>query len=202
MKMLQKLSVMLLLCVMTTMTYAAASSPVALLQSLSDQMIGQLKAKKLILKDHPDAVHAMVRKILLPHVDMNILSRAVLGNAWKQATPAQRQEFQNRFTTILINTYSSALAAYTNETIKFMPTQGDYNSQRTIRVDSRIIRRDGPPIPVSYRLLKRDNDWKVYDLIVEGVSLAQSYRSQFQAILHSGNMNTLLSKMASHNASR
>ncbi len=178
------------------------SSPTAVLQQVSNTLINKLKAEKLVLKKNPTEVYKLVRVYLLPHVDMNLLSHAVLGNEWKKATSQQKSLFKERFTTIIIRTYSSALAAYTNETIKFLPIRDGYEGKRTVRVDSRIIRQDGPSIPVSYRLIKRGQTWKVYDLIVEGVSLVQSYRSQFSSILAQGGMPTLLDKMASHNAKR
>lgn len=179
--------------------YADQSSPVAMLQQISNRMISELKAKKLELKHNRTAVHAMVRTILIPHVDMQTLSHAVLRSYWGKASQVQREEFMQRFTSILVNTYASALAAYNNETVVFMPVRGGYHSRTMVRVDSRIIRKGANAIPVSYRLRWVGSRWKVYDLIVDGVSLAQSYRSQFASILDGqGGMDTLLRTMAQH----
>jgi len=188
-----------MLTLISNLVYAE-TSPVALLQRISDQTIAELKAQRLELKDNHRAIHQLVRQNLLPYVDMTLLSRAVLGKHWNQASAAERAEFVGRFTSILINTYATALASYQDETVQFLPVRDGITDKKSLLVNSRIIRHGASSIPVSYRLVRRGDSWKVYDLVVDGVSLIQSYRSQFSSVLNSEGMPGLLKSLATHHA--
>nr|MBA3537300.1 ABC transporter substrate-binding protein [Tatlockia sp.] len=105
------------------------------------------------------------------------------------------------FTQLVIRTYASPLAEFTDETIKFMPIRGSLDS-RFIRVNSIIIRSKGKNIPLSYSLVSNSGNWKIYDLSVEGVSLLQSFRSQFAEVLQNSTMQELIKQMRHHNIKR
>lgn len=181
----------------------AAPSPVHTLEKVSNQLIAGLKRKGATLKNNRGYVFRLTRKTLLPHVDLNIMSRSVLGRGtWQKASNAQRSSFKREFTTMLIRTYASALASYTNETVQFYPIRGGFQGRSRVKVDSVINRQSGPAISVSYRLVLVGNHWKLYDLSVEGVSLIQSFRSQFANEISQGGMNNLLNRMKAHNQGR
>ncbi len=178
----------------------AVSSPIDMLQSVSDQSIAELRANRATLKTNPRVVYRIINNILLPHAAMQDMARIALGrNAWNAATPAQRAEFTREFTRLMVNTYSSALATYTDETIKFAPLREDYQNLKRVQVESTIIRDQGPPLSVKYRLVLKGSAWKVYDITVEGISILESFRSQFAAELSQGDLESLLQKLASHN---
>jgi len=164
-----------------------ASDPLVMMKSVSDQMISSLKQNRPKLKKNPRLVYRLVDRILLPHVDVMGMSRSVLGrSAWKSASAGQQKAFSKAFTNVVINTYASALNAYTDETIKFYPIRGGFQGKRRVAIYSKIMRRDGPPVPVSYRLAFIHGKWMVYDLNVEGVSLLQSFHAQFADALSQG----------------
>lgn len=166
---------------------ASAQDPMAMLQSVSDQMIAALKKERPNLKKDPSLIYQLTNRILVPHADVAGMSRSVLGReAWQNATPAEQKAFTQAFKDVIIRTYSGALNAYTDETIKFHPLRGGYAGKRTVEISSDIIRTDGPSVPVNYRLALLNGEWKVYDLNVEGVSLLQSFRSQLSAELSQG----------------
>lgn len=178
----------------------AISSPVELLQDTSDQLISALQRNQATLKTKPQIVYGIVNQILLPHVDvMSMSSRALGRDAWLRATPAQRRSFAQQFVTLLIRTYSSALAQYTNERVNFLPMRGDYNSQSRVQVNSVIVRESGPSINLSYRLIRVGDQWMLYDFSVDGVSIIESFRSQFVGELQSGGIDGLITKLAQHN---
>src|SRR5690242_15481082 len=159
---------------------AADAGPVNMLQSLADQMIASLKANKASLKTNPNVVYSLAYKIIVPHADLDTMSqRALPPKTWVHATPTEKAQFEKEFTTLLVHTYASALSDYTDQTIRFYPVRGGAEGKDHVRVDSQIIRSDGPSIHVSYQLLKRGGQWKLYDMTVEGVSLLSSFRSQF-----------------------
>jgi len=177
-----------LLCFAFGVSFAAQTpDPMKTLNSVADRMLASLKRNRPRLKRNPRLIYRLVEKILLPHVDTRGMSRSALGrNAWKSASSAQRRAFTREFTDVVIGTYASALNAYKDERIEFYPIRGGYQGKRRVFVRSKIIRSDGPPIPLSYRLILMGGRWKVYDLNVEGVGLLQSFRAQFADELSQG----------------
>ena len=176
----------------------AAPSPVELLQNTSRQLIAALQQNQATLKTKPQ----IVNQILLPHVDLISMSSKALGReAWLGATPMQRQAFSRQFVTLLIHTYSSALAQYTDEKVNFLPLRGNINNQlRRVQVNSVIVRDTGPSINVSYHLMLEEGQWMLYDFSVDGVSMMASFRSQFAQELQQSGIDGLVNKLAQHNA--
>lgn len=180
----------------------AAQDPIATVKSVADQMIGHLQQNRATLKTNPSLVYSLANRIIVPRADLDEMSRRVLPPViWNQASPGQRSEFKREFTTVLVRTYASALASYTDQTIQFYPIRGGSQGRSTVTVNSEIVRSDGPSIPVKYSLILRGSDWKLYDMTVEGVSMLQSFRSQFADKLSQGNMASLIHALRQHNAS-
>ena len=100
----------------------------------------------------------------------------------------------------MVHTYSSALAAYQDQTVKFFPLRGNLDGQTHIQVNSQILQNGGPPITVNYRLVLEGGEWKVFDFSVDGVSMLESFRSQFATELSNGNLDALIKKLANHNS--
>lgn len=177
----------------------AGDAPDVILKQTSDQMIAVLKQNKTQIKQNPALVEGYARDILLPHVDVPTMSRLALGReSWMSATPEQRNKFIEQFTTLMIRTYSTALASYNDEAIQFKPLRESLENKNRVQVESMILQKGGPGIPVNYRLLLRNNDWKIYDLTVDGVSMVQSFRSQFASEIARGGVDGLLQAMAQH----
>jgi len=173
----------------------AQASPVPMLEQTANQIITQLKQHQGSLKTDHQFIYQAIREYLLPNVDVNGMARSVLGRqAWNQATLAEKQQFTDVFTQLVIRTYASPLAEYSDETIRFLPLRGAL-SGRFLRVESLIIRSSGPSIPLSYSLVAKGEQWKIYDFSVEGVSLLQSFRSQFGQMLQNASMQDLIKAM-------
>ncbi len=190
-----------LICLWAFTAQAATQPPpVAVIQSTANSMVSALKANQSQLKSNPNVVYQLVKRIVLPRVDVNLMSQMVLGrNTWKSATPAQRKQFVNQFTNLVIGTYASAFASYTDETVRVFPMRSYKPDQNRAEVNSVIVRSKGPNVPVNYRLLRRGSSWKIYDFSVEGVSLVRSFRSQFADELSKGNLNSLNQRLEAHN---
>lgn len=189
-------------CLILTQLLWAQASPLPMLESSSQQILATLKQNKSHLKKNVQLIYQAVEQYLLPNVDVSGMSRSVLGRkAWGEASAAERQQFAKAFTQLVIRTYASPLAEYTDESIKFMPIRGSLDS-RFIRVNSIIIRSKGKNIPLSYSLVSNSGQWKIYDLSVEGVSLLQSFRSQFAEALQNSTMQDLIKQMLHHNIKR
>lgn len=179
----------------------AVDNPVNMLNSVSSQMIAKLKANQSTLHANPQQVFNLTYQIIVPHADLDEMSRRVLpAQIWSQASNDQREQFKREFTKLLVRTYASALTEYKDETINFFPVRGDYQHKTSVTVKSVILRSQAPSIPVNYRLVLRNGEWRLVDLSVEGVSLLESFRSQFSDVLAQGNINSLLQRLIQHNS--
>lgn len=186
-----------------TLSAQAASDPVNMLQSVANQMIASLKAHSTTIKENPSLVYSLAYKIIVPRADLDEMSRRVLPpQTWNNATAAQRSQFKREFTSLLVRTYASALAEYKDQTVEFYPVRGGYQGKSTVNVNSKIVRTDGPSIAVNYSLVSTGSGWRLYDMTVEGVSMLQSFRSQFSDQLARGDIQSLIQVLKQHNGSR
>jgi phospholipid transport system substrate-binding protein len=113
--------------------------------------------------------------------DYTELSKRTLGKDWRAFSPAQQKEFAELFGKLLEKVYADRVLAYTSERIDFGGETELREGQ--VEVKSEIVTADGRRIPLDYRLLLQDGRWRVYDVVIEGISLVQNYRSQFREIL-------------------
>lgn len=173
----------------------AQNSPVPMLEQTANEIIATLKENKTNLKNNPGIIYAAVEKHLLPIVDVAGMARSVLGRqAWMKASASQRDQFSKEFTRLVIRTYSSPLAQYSDESVQFLPLRAATNS-RFLRVNSVIVRSEGQNIPLTYSLVDKNGQWRIYDISVEGVSLLQSFRSQFAQVLQNSSMDEVIKQM-------
>lgn len=128
------------------------------------------------LKIKRERVHAAALKLF----DFVELSKRTLGLNWNKLNPEQRKEFVELYKSLLEDTYIDRITSYTNEEVRF--TKEVPLSENTVEVQSIVISRAGE-VPIYYRVIKKDNEWKVYDVVIEGVSLITNYRTQFREIL-------------------
>ena len=183
------------LCLYCGMVFAADPAPLTMLKQTSDQMLSMLRQYKGQLKPNDRRIYDIVNKILLPHFNLDEMSRAVVGpRYWQPASVDTREQFQKAFTHYVTRTYSTALAGYRDETIRFFPLRGAVSGDRIV-VHSQIVQRDGPSIAVDYRLMRMGGEWKVYDFSVDNVSLVQNYRAQFANVLAQGGLSKLVQEL-------
>jgi len=174
----------------------AAVSPVSMLEQAANHIITTLQQNKASLKHNPQIIKGAVERYLLPIVDVNGMSRSVLGReAWNKASVQDRQDFAAAFTQLVIRTYARPLSEYSDEKVRFLPVRAMNDASRFVRVNSIIIRTNGPQIPLSYSLVSHNGGWKIYDFSVEGVSLLQSFNSQFKQALQHSTVRELIADM-------
>jgi phospholipid transport system substrate-binding protein len=141
---------------------------------------------------------ARIRQAVLQRFSFEEMARRSLGRHWRELTPEQRQEFVQLFTDLLIDSYIDKIERsegkedirYTKETI-----EDDHASVRT-----EIVQERDQNIEVEYRLLLRDGDWQVFDVIIEGVSLVNNYRTQFNKIILEESYEALVKKLQQKSA--
>ncbi|MGB8992769.1 MAG: ABC transporter substrate-binding protein [Desulfobaccales bacterium] len=137
--------------------------------------------------------HRMVKGIVDPHFDYREMAKRSLGATWDTLSAGQRDEFVRLFAELLEVSYSDKIEKYAQR-VKIDYTgeilQGDdYAEVRTVVV------RPNDRIPLNYRLLQEDGTWKVYDVVIEGVSLVSNYRSQFRRIIHESSYAELVRRL-------
>jgi len=128
-----------------------------------------------------DAKLADIRKIINEIFDYQELSERTLGRDWKKFKPEQQTEFVDLFSKLLENVYADRILAYTSEKIEYGKVTELRKDQ--VEVESYIITADNKKVPLFYRLIQKDGNWRVYDVVIEGVSMIKNYRGQFREML-------------------
>jgi phospholipid transport system substrate-binding protein len=186
-----------LLCVGAAQFSTAADDPTAVVRDTAEHVLSSLRTDRARYQDD-QALFQLVREVVFPHIDRERTAQWVLGANWRTATPAQREQFIQEFSDLLLRTYGVALRQYNSETLKYLPSQAAPGADRaTVRTE--IVRPDGPKVSVDYLLTNRSGDWKVYDIIIENVSLVVTYRSEYAAIIKRDGMDGLLKQLADRN---
>ena len=196
MNILYQRSLLFVAMLMLHLTTWANQLPTPMLEESANNILHTLKINQAVLHQKPSIIYNAVEQYMLPNVDVDGMSRSVLGRQiWIKATPNERVQFAKAFTKLVIRTYAAPLAEYTGETIKFLPIRTSMLNARFIRINSIITRPNGATIPLSYNLVSKNGQWKIYDLSVEGISLLQSFKAQFAQVLLNSNMSDLVSAM-------
>jgi phospholipid transport system substrate-binding protein len=176
----------------------AAESPDELVKRTADDVLSVVKADKDIQAGNQEKIFKLAEEKILPNFNFEKVSRLVLGKNWTKATPDQKSAFQNEFKTLLLRTYATALSKYKNQVIEYRPLRlADGATNATVKTS--ILQQGGQPIAVDYALEKQAEDWKVYDIVIEGVSLVTNYRSQFAQEIRQNGLDSLIKKLAEKN---
>lgn len=172
--------------------------PEDLVKKVTQEVLDAIKSdKQLAAGDKRRAIKLAEEKVL-PHVDFEEATRLAVGRGWAQATPEQRKKLVTEFRNMLVRTYSNAITAYEGQTMKVMPVRmkpGDTD----VTVHNQFIRPGGKPVLLDYSMRKTDSGWKIYDIVVEGVSLVLTYRSEFDAVVKQEGIDGLIKRLAQKN---
>lgn len=177
---------------------ADATPPDVLVKNTANEVLTIIKSDKDIQAGDMSKITALAEEKILPQFDFNRMSRMVLGKYWGSATPDQQKQFIAQFRTLLIRTYASALSKYRDQTIDYKPLRAD-PAATDVTVKTQINQPGGQPIPLDYSLIKNPDGWKVYDVVVEGLSLVTSYRGQFAPLARQGGMDEVIRQLTDKN---
>ncbi len=181
-----------------SVTSFAIEGPDELVKRTAEDVLTTVKSDKDIQAGDQEKIFALAEEKIVPNFNFDKVSRMVLGKNWTKATPDQKTAFQNEFRTLLIRTYATALAKYRNQVIEYKPFRM-VNESNIASVKTQIIQPGGQPIAVDYSLEKQADTWKVYDIVIEGVSLVTNYRGQFAQEIRQNGMDSLIKKLADKN---
>lgn len=172
--------------------------PDALVKQTAEEVLTIIKNDKDIQAGNQHKVFAIAEEKILPNFDFDRVCRMVLGKNWKSATPEQQASFQKEFRSLLLRTYASALGKYKDQVIEYKPLRAEPDA-KDVTVKTQILQPGGQPIAVDYSLTKTANGWKVYDIVIESVSLVTNYRSQFSNEIKQNGLDSLIKKLAEKN---
>lgn len=186
-----------LLC-FSSVTFAI-ESPDALVKRTAEDVLAVVKSDTDIQAGDQAKIFALAEEKILPNFNFPRVSRLVLGKNWTRATSEQKTAFQAEFRTLLLRTYATALSKYKNQTIEYLPLRM-VDGAKTASVKTKILQDGGQPIAVNYALAREGETWKVYDIVIEGVSLVTNYRGQFSQEVRQNGLDSLIKKLADKNA--
>lgn len=185
------------LCLFVGVAFAAEPPPLKTMKTTSSRMLSALQRNKSRLHSRR-LIHRIVKKIVLPQMDVPIIARSVVGRPyWSNASGRLQKQFISVFTSYVIDMYSTALSAFSDEIIRFRPMRTYSQSMSRVRIYSQVQRPGRPPLSLNYRMVKRGSTWKIYDFSVGGVSMVRSYRAQFADTLNRGGLKLLVQKLQS-----
>ena len=175
----------------------SADGPLELVHKTADDVLAVLKADDSIQQDK-EKIYKLAEEKILPNFDLDRISMLVLGKTWRKINEDQQQQFKSEFKTMLLRTYAVALGKYKDQEIDFKPLRMEPTDKQAT-VKTQIIQDGAQPISVDYTLAKKDDEWKVFDIVIEGVSLVTNYRSQFASEIKNNGIDSLITKLAEKN---
>lgn len=176
----------------------AETAPDVLVKQTADEVLSIIRNDKEIQAGNQQKLFAVAEDKILPNFDFDRVCRMVLGKNWKAATPDQQAGFQKEFRSLLLRTYASALGKYKDQVIEYKPLRLDASVQN-VSVKTQILQPGGQPVGVDYSLVRSAGGWKVFDIVIEGVSLVTNYRSQFSNEIRLNGLDSLIKKLADKN---
>lgn len=172
-----------------------SSSPQNLIETSSKALLENLDANRAAYRKDISGLYKVIESQFLPHVDVQYASQLVLGKHWREATPEQRKRFADSLYHSLMTTYGKALIEFTADQMKVLPFQGDPTATRA-QVRTKVRTSSGTEVSVSYMLHKMDDgQWKVFDVVIEGISYVKSFRDDFGAEIDQKGLDSLLNRL-------
>ena len=190
-----KMSVVLLIC-LSFLSFkpcaALAGEATDQIKQTVDAVMGVLNSKELKKPESKELRAKKLREIVNKRFDFEEMAKRSLALNWSKRTPEEKKEFVALFSDLLENTYINKVERYEHETVVY--TDEKVEGQYAI-VKTKIVKTQEAEIPVEYRIFKKAAKWEAYDIIVEGVSLVNNYRSQFSQIIRSSSYEELVKKL-------
>ena len=180
--------------------HAEDVSPDVLVKNVTNEVLDIIRKDKDIQAGSTRKAADLIEAKVLPNFDFNRMTMLAVGREWRNATSAQQKTLTDEFHTLLVRTYANALTSYKNQSIDFKPFKMAAGDTDVI-VRSEVKQPGAKPISIDYSLQKADAGWKVYDVIVGGVSLVTSYRDQFKQEIASSGIDGLIKSLQTKNQS-
>ena len=176
----------------------AQESPDALLQKVTAEVLTIVRQAKDIQSGNTGKAIELVEIKVLPHFNFQRMTALAMGRDWKKASGEQQAKLSEEFKTLLVRTYSNALTGYKDQTIRYKPTKMQ-NGDTEVVVKTEIVQSGGRPIQLDYSVERQNEGWKVYDVVVAGVSLVTNYRETFNQEVRANGVDGLVQMLVNKN---
>lgn len=179
---------------------AADVAPEVVVETTINELINELESKRSELEKDKNKLYQMVEDVVVPHFEIQMIARLVLGKHWRKATEVQQEVFAEEFKKLLIRTYATALFEYTgNEKMEIKPARIKAGDKRT-SVHTKVILPGAPAVPVNYSfILATSGAWKIYDVKIDGLSLVTTYRRSYDQTVESKGLDALIAELKQKN---
>ena len=171
----------------------AAEAPDVLVKQTADEILSIIRTNK-----DKKTLRELAERKVLPYFDFRTMTQLAVGKHWREATPAQQKSLEDAFRMLLVNTYTASLSVAStgkeSVEVKSGEAKGDDTVVRTV-----VRTPNRPPIPVDYRMKRGPDGWKVYDVIVENLSLVTNYRSSFASEIGRSGIDGLVRALETKN---
>lgn len=174
-----------------------AAGAEALVKDVTNEVLRILREDKGIQSGDRQRAISVIETKVAPHFDFGRMTNLAVGAAWKKANADQQQALIREFRTLLVRTYANALTEYRNQTVNFRPAKPGEAGE--VRVPCQINQPGGRPIDLVYSLAKSGEDWKVFDVVIDNISLVTNYRSSFGTEVEKGGIDGLIKALEAKN---
>ena len=174
--------------------------PDQLVKTVTLEVVDLIKADKEIQAGNRAKLIQLIDAKVLPHFNFGAMTALAMGQSWNKANPDQKKRLTEEFRTLLVRTYASALAAYSEQKFDFRPLRAK-PADTDVTVQVRVLQTGAQPVPIDYSMEKTTAGWKVYDVMVGGVSLVANYRTEFNNTVRSDGIDGLIKTLATKNRS-
>ena len=178
--------------------FGSDEAPDVMVKRVTDEVLTIVRADKDIQAGNSKKAIELVEAKVLPHFNFTRMTALAVGKDWNKATPEQKKQLAKEFETLLVRTYSNALTAYKSQTVVYKPLKmqpGDTD----VLVRTEIRQPGQQAVQLDYGVEKHDNGWKVYDVVVAGISLVTNYRENFAAEVRAGGIDGLIASISAKN---
>jgi len=173
-------------------------APDALVKSVTLEIVELIAKDKEIKADSRAKLIQLIDAKVVPHFNFASMTALSMGQNWNKATPEQKKRLTAEFRTLLVRTYASALAAYSSQKFDFRPLRAK-PTDTDVLVQVRVLQPGAQPVPIDYSMEKTAAGWKVYDVMVGGVSLVVNYRTEFSNAVRSSGIDGLIKDLQAKN---
>lgn len=177
---------------------AAPVAPDVVIKDATGKLQNEIGVREKEFRADQKKLYAYVDEVIVPHFDTRYIAQLILARNWKGANDNQRGRFEVAFKDMLVHTYADALVEYHNsvkaewQPLRMAPGATD------VTVQSKLVRESGkPPLPIGFAMRLKDNEWKVYDIVIENLSLVTSFRSQISSEIKRSDLETVIKKLES-----
>lgn len=179
---------------------ADMTPPDVLVRSTSEEVLKAVADDKELKNGNPAKLIELIETRVVPHFEMAKMTRLVIGKAWRQATSEQQKQLIAEFQRLLVRSYGTAYSSYRHVKVDVKPLKLN-GGEDDVTVKSQILLPGGaPPVAVDYAMISTPGGWKVYNVVVEGVSLVTTYRNDFAAQIEQNGIDGLIKNLQDRNA--